>query len=232
MMGRKRLVPGASAIYLFNEGGGQVLTDRSGNGYHGTLGSTPGADTNDPAWATEGLTFDGGDYVDLGTTLGGITAAPFSVTVVFKKPGAAEGNVISHNSSTAATGGAGFYITSLANGQIIGRVYDADAAKTKINFVFAATPTLSEYQSVTLVHTGTAIVAYNRTVATFTQAAGYTPCTTKNAFLSKMGEADWDYITGEINAVLAYPFALTAGQVAQNHASLKALLAPRGVTLA
>lgn len=221
----KCLVPGASAIYLFNEGSGTTLRDFSGNANDGTLGAGAAA----PTWGPTGLTFDGDAYVDLGNVIG-TTAGPFSVTVVFKKHGAAEGNIISHNSSLAATGGTGFYITYLANGQIVGRIYDADASKTRINFTIAANPNLAEYQAVTLVHTGAAVVAYNRTVATFTQAAGYTPCTTVNAFLSKMGDADWGYITGEINATVAYPFALTAGQVAANDAALKAILAPRGVS--
>ena len=37
-----------------NEGQGQTVYDWSGNGNHGTLGTTPGVDTNDPTW-TQGL---------------------------------------------------------------------------------------------------------------------------------------------------------------------------------
>jgi hypothetical protein len=40
-----------------------VLTDRSGGGHHGTLGSTAGADTNDPSWTAEGLSFTTDDLV-------------------------------------------------------------------------------------------------------------------------------------------------------------------------
>jgi hypothetical protein len=50
------------------EGSGQVVHDLSGNGDNGTLGSTPGADANDPAWIRglffgSALRFDGNDFV-------------------------------------------------------------------------------------------------------------------------------------------------------------------------
>ena len=40
-----------------------MLTDATGNGHHGQLGSTPGADVNDPTWQSYGLSFDGNDRV-------------------------------------------------------------------------------------------------------------------------------------------------------------------------
>lgn len=59
-----RLPPGLQALYSFADGSGQTLSDGSGNGRDGTLGSTVGADTNDPAWVTEGLSFATDDFVD------------------------------------------------------------------------------------------------------------------------------------------------------------------------
>jgi parallel beta-helix repeat protein len=53
----------------FDEGAGQVAYDTSGRNNNGTLGSTTGADANDPSWTTQGidgnaLMFDGtSDYV-------------------------------------------------------------------------------------------------------------------------------------------------------------------------
>ena len=62
---------GLVAFYDFVPGADpQVLYDRSGNGYHGQLGSTTGADTNDPAWLSpRGLQFGGHDYVTLPSSL-------------------------------------------------------------------------------------------------------------------------------------------------------------------
>ncbi len=55
---------GLVAEWRFNSGSGQTLVDYSGNGHHGQLGSTAGADANDPAWNSLGLSFDGvNDYV-------------------------------------------------------------------------------------------------------------------------------------------------------------------------
>jgi hypothetical protein len=48
---------GLRGWYKFNEGSGQSVTDYSGNGNHGQLGTTAGADTNDPTWVTSGLQF-------------------------------------------------------------------------------------------------------------------------------------------------------------------------------
>jgi len=50
-----------AALYLFDDGAGTTLTDYSGNDLHGTLGAAGAA----PTWATEGLSFDGGDHVSL-----------------------------------------------------------------------------------------------------------------------------------------------------------------------
>jgi hypothetical protein len=50
------------------EGSGQTVHDLSGKGNHGTLGSTPGVDANDPTWIKgwlfgSALRFDGNDFV-------------------------------------------------------------------------------------------------------------------------------------------------------------------------
>jgi hypothetical protein len=52
-----------------NDRSGQTVRDWSGNGNHGTLGSTPAADDNDPTWIKgifnlgSALRFDGNDFV-------------------------------------------------------------------------------------------------------------------------------------------------------------------------
>jgi hypothetical protein len=53
-----------------NEGRGQTIYDWSGQGNHGTLGSTPGADANDPSWIKgifwgSALNFSGDDFVTI-----------------------------------------------------------------------------------------------------------------------------------------------------------------------
>ena len=62
--------------WTFDEGSDQTAADSSGNGNDGTLGSSAGADANDPSWACvaggNALSFDGAvvpnnDYVDAGS---------------------------------------------------------------------------------------------------------------------------------------------------------------------
>ncbi|MEZ5365157.1 MAG: hypothetical protein R2748_23225 [Bryobacterales bacterium] len=54
---------GLLAMYRMDEGGGQTLLDSSGAARDAILGSTAGADTNDPAWVAAGLSFSTDDYV-------------------------------------------------------------------------------------------------------------------------------------------------------------------------
>ncbi len=69
---------GLVVYYRFDEGSGQVLVDRSGGGHNGTLGSTAGADTNDPSWVAEGLDFTTDDYV---STANDVVTRPDAWTV-------------------------------------------------------------------------------------------------------------------------------------------------------
>jgi hypothetical protein len=60
--------PKIKAWWPLAEGRGQTVMDWSGNGNHGTLGSTPGVDSNDPTWVkgifnTNALNFGGDDFV-------------------------------------------------------------------------------------------------------------------------------------------------------------------------
>lgn len=64
--GPQPIASGLLAMYRIDEGAGQALIDSSPGGRDATLGSTSGADTNDPLWTAEGLSFSTDDYVDCG----------------------------------------------------------------------------------------------------------------------------------------------------------------------
>jgi hypothetical protein len=74
------------------DGSGQTLSDSSGNGNDCRLGSTAGSDANDPARITEGLQFDGGDFVDCLRTSFGTTSLfaqaseSFTIQIVGMQP--------------------------------------------------------------------------------------------------------------------------------------------------
>jgi hypothetical protein len=109
------------------EGSGQVVHDLSGHGNNGVLGSTPGADANDPTWIKgflfgSALRFDGNDFVRIPQSP---ALAPKSITVSAWVRGAASpGNFryivgkgakycesASYGLYTGNTGGLRFYIT-------------------------------------------------------------------------------------------------------------------------
>jgi hypothetical protein len=69
---------GLVVYYRLDEGSGQAVADQTGNGHNGTLGSTAGADTNDPSWVPEGLSFTTDDYI---TTVNNVATEPDAWTV-------------------------------------------------------------------------------------------------------------------------------------------------------
>lgn len=73
---------GLVACYDF-QGHGNKLIDRSGNGNHGTLGSTAGSDTNDPVWTGRGMQFSGDDWVNCGYFASGLSELTIQAVVIF-----------------------------------------------------------------------------------------------------------------------------------------------------
>ena len=73
-----------------NEGKGQTVYDWSGYRNHGTLGSTPGADANDPAWIKgifwgSALNFSGDDFVSIPSS-GSLAPTKFTVSLWTRAP--------------------------------------------------------------------------------------------------------------------------------------------------
>jgi hypothetical protein len=61
------------ALWHLDEGAGQAITDSSGNGRHGTLGSSSGSDTADPIWSTD-------------SPVGGVTPTPTPIPTATNTP--------------------------------------------------------------------------------------------------------------------------------------------------
>jgi hypothetical protein len=109
-----------------NEGSGQVVRDWSGYGDHGTLGSTAGADSNDPSWIRgvlfgSALRFDGDDFVSIPDS-SALKPARLTVAAWVRASGSpgilqyvlSKGSVACDHSSyglyTSRNGGLAFYI--------------------------------------------------------------------------------------------------------------------------
>lgn len=222
----KCLVPGAVALYLFNEGSGQVLTDYSGNSNGGQLGSTTGADTNDPAWGATGLSFDGDDNVTCGTAAGLDFANRDHTLTVAVTPTTTEIEAI------AGKARLGTHACGLA--QVTGKFrFDyrgagASAAVNADDTYATGTP-----YTVTLMREAAVISMYvNGVKQTATRTITDEPSTGAYPFMLGTRPQGGGNFNGTIHAAIAYPFALSPAQVAQTHAALKGMLAPRGVTLA
>lgn len=212
MMGRKRLVPGASAIYLFGEGSGQVLADRSGNGYHGTLGSTAGADTNDPAFGPTGLAFLADDLVQIPRQT---FSGAFSAVWVASRTDTTNYEYILGDSSDG-TCKLGY---GSASARLFVRVGNVDIAIT--------TTHPSGYHFVAVVRDATDRVSIGVNGA---RASNFTGAGVVN--FDRIGvDASGKYFTGGLAALATYPFDLSVGQVAQEFAALRTMLLPRGVLL-
>jgi hypothetical protein len=115
--------------WLFARGSGQVVADLSGNNLAATLGSTPVADANDPAWVAHdfgflpALRFNGSQYLTVPdapsldsaqVTVGAIVRAngsPGAYSYIAAK-GAFACQAASYGLYTGPTGGLAFYVSN------------------------------------------------------------------------------------------------------------------------
>ena len=96
---------GLAREYRFVAGSGQQLTDFSGNGAHGQLGSTSGSDSNDPTWASSParLDFDGSDdYVSFPIT--GLPSGHADLTMIaaFRTSGTGQQDIVGYGTNSSS----------------------------------------------------------------------------------------------------------------------------------
>ncbi|HIH03770.1 MAG TPA: hypothetical protein HA263_07980 [Methanoregulaceae archaeon] len=201
------LVPGASALYLFDEGAGTVLTDYSGNGNHGTLGAAASA----PTWGPLGLTFASSQYVSLPQFT---FAGAFSAIWVAERPSTATGFDFVLADANDATNKLG---------------YNTGAAALMIRVGNTTNTTLAQpsgYHSVAVTRSDTGGVSAGGNgalSALFTDADA--------AAFDRVGYEGSNGLAATVAALLLYSFELTARQAAQSHAALRSIVAPRGIVL-
>lgn len=98
-------------------GSGDTVADTSPLGVSARLGGSAGADGKDPAWATDGLDFDGSDdYLDGGSAAALSTAAstnPWTFVCVFKRDASGAAHQLFQARNTAANNqGVDAFVTS------------------------------------------------------------------------------------------------------------------------
>lgn len=223
MMGRKRPVPGAVAVYLCTEDG--TLTDYSGSGNHGTFG----ADARAPTRTQYGLSFDGGDEILCGTapdaTATGLTVmAVVNITVdntAMAIAAKATGSSVTEDGwLLRKDAGAGYY-----------RAYAYNGSRARVIPTLVGHPA-GTWGAVTLVVDGATAMMYSGTTPGTPQACvGVSPASAQQLTLGRLSASGSLWWSGELAAFSVHPRALSAAEIAQNIAYFRAVLAPRGVSL-
>lgn len=231
MMGRKRLVPGASAIYLFNEGAGQVLRDYSGNGNHGTFaGTTP------PTWTSRGISLTSDAHIlvpGLNAALAGKTGC--TVIAVAKSPGAVQySGILGTTTTTAADRTVTLFPVHDGTNTI---TFSLSDGSTITQGQAPGTLSTTAFECLVGRFVGRGAVQVRHASGEWgTQAtnvpAAISPSPADGAAIGRHGS---NYFGGglgaELAALLVYPYALTDAQIAQDIACISDTLAPRGIDL-
>lgn len=217
---------GLIAEYRFNEGAGQILYDYKNNN-NGQLGSTAGADTNDPTWTTQGLTFATDDYC--------VMPVPFDVNgdwtvcLVVKRDGIPAGGeyFYSIGNSTTDTPNIAFLNDVVANrvimrvGNDAGNAAYPTLANNNVGFNLFCLKKENNIFRVKNVGTQTFVVTSVSGIFTLNRC-------TLGAFARVNIAA---YLNGEIAYYMPYSRATSDAEDMQNYRHLKKILAGRGVAI-
>lgn len=228
LMKKRGLVPGAIAWYRCDEGAGQILYDHSGNGNHGTLGSTSGVDTNDPQWSPQGLVFEGDDFVDLGNSFPCLNSGgPFSIMFVAQTT-SLETNIFSKQTSSSSGAGKLGIFANTRSGNLIVKMFDVSGSLIEI---VSAGNSVGDFLHGTVQYDGTTLSFYVNSMRVGSTIMSYTPAVAQNLILGKYSYSSGPYYTGIQSGFEILPFALSDSQIAQQYAYEKWRLAQKGVIL-
>jgi hypothetical protein len=207
---------GLVAEWRFDEGAGQVLTDHTANGHQGRLGSATGTDAADPTWTAQGLSFDGGDFVEH-DPVGIAGGAARTVLAVVKTAG----------TFGLEWPGTGPLFTRWTLRELSGKVR-LEVAGAGHNTAFAIPPNGWFFVGATQ-----ATSNLNSCIVYFNGSAEAIPAA---ATINTGGNFSWARQVGGTVAMeaaygLVYDRALSPAEVEQNRQALTAIMASRGITL-
>ena len=225
---------GLVAWYKFNEGQGQRLVDWSGYGNHGTLGSSDGADTNDPAWTNRGLVFGADDYAVTPLLFSPLIASgitTYSIVAVVNNTAGAISKIVYGERSSSTTNPVALQFYFVNNAPAF---YVRDDA---LNSAATVSPTAysGAYAMYTGVRNGNKVYLYRNTTLLGTGTATLGVITVDRATIGANRSTTTDYYfdsTEPIAFLAAYKVALALPEITQIFNALKAELASRGVVFA
>jgi chitodextrinase len=215
---------GLLAEWRFDDGAGQVLTDHSGNGNSGQLGSTTGADAADPTWTAQGLSFDGGDFVDCGTV--GISGTQARTLIyVGKSSGTGSTQLMSAQWNESTSAGRRWTLRAVNASGLKLRLEIEGAGHTS-----ALAVAENQWHFVGCTQSGanvnTAVLYANGASEAVTASA---TINTQNTF--RFGRHNALGQVCQFAYALVYDRALSPAEVEQNRQALKAILAGRAIAL-
>ena len=225
-----QLNQGSTALAYEKTDNNQTLIDVSGQAKHGQLGSTTGADTNDPLWTNRRLSFSGVDDYLLTPSEVTSGAAALTLQIVFKKTIGSATSVqralFGHNAGGSyirffSDTTIGFWLVASVSSQFIqgpaGAITD-DGLWKMMTFRWNSGTVQDQFLNKS-----------DRLVFNDTNPSDGTHTSTYRT----IGMYDTSrYFDGEIASALCYRRLLTRAEVAQNYVWLKSTLARRGIALA
>ncbi len=213
--------------YKFDEGSGQVLTDYSGNGNHGQLGTIAGADTNDPTWEGGGLYFGEDD----------ICLAPYQELTEFTYIIVVEPMSVVSSSTLMGQCNDDWFGPFI----IIGDAQDLEFVGNNLWEQYSASGSfgLGQVQMCAITYDGTTISGYMGSSQSMhnnrTPSEVFVP-NSNGFFISNIIDSYGDIAANSDNKcvyyVMVYDCALTDQEIAEAYSHIQADLAARGVTLA
>ena len=214
--------------YRFDDGSGQILTDYR-NGYDLQLGSTDGADTNDPSWVSTGQSFTTDDYNKHTATPVALKPAAWTVMGLFSKTGTTATALMAWDDNVTNPC---FYATLTGANQK--PIFYMGANNHRY-----ATPASALDDGTWWVITGTMpgsgqndidnVTCYqNKTALSLAAATKSGAQAAKSEF--RIG-ASSSYLTGSIGFQLLYNRVLTEAEIFQNYEYIKVAVAGRGISL-
>jgi CSLREA domain-containing protein len=204
--------------WAFNDGSGQTATDSSASSNNGTLGTSAGADSADPAWVCSGtaLDFDGSnDEVQLGAvTVGNSAAWTISAWIKMSADTADQRTIYSEGN----TGAEEYLFLYVDDGPNTVRFYSVESGGSNYA-LFSGTSNVEDdtWHLVTLVQrskTDRELYVDGISEATNTQNAGTYAFNTSSIGFLRASSWTADPFLGTIDDVRIYDYALTTGEIA------------------
>lgn len=220
--------------YAFNEGSGQIVHDLIG-GYDAILGSSVKDTTADPAWVTEGLNFDDGEYIASATAPDALFTGAMSAMVVLRNEAATAVHFASKLGPQDSVGDIPFDFRTYGpvTDLVLGR-QNATQASSKINGKLLDINTWKVLGFTAPVNQSDASYIYHNADRYYARPEGQALTgspTGNNETLRLGGRAGSFDMLGDIAYALFYNRQLSQEEYEQNYKALITKMALRSITL-